>query len=108
MSARSAFPITSSTSGPLSDDEWQPIKEHPKKGFELVGGLIHPEAGEAVLANHERWDGDGYPRGLREEEIPLLARVLLVADAYVAMTVDRPFLAADPGSRRCRPTGSFG
>ena len=84
-------------SGPLTDEEWQQIKEHPKKGFELVGGLIHPEASEAVLANHERWDGAGYPRGLREEEIPLLARVLLVADAYVAMTVDRPFRRAISG-----------
>jgi diguanylate cyclase (GGDEF)-like protein len=83
--------------GPLSDAEWQEIKEHPKKGFELVGGLIHPEASEAVLANHERWDGAGYPRGLREEEIPLLARVLLVADAFVAMTTDRPFRTAISG-----------
>ncbi|MBT8197067.1 MAG: HD domain-containing protein, partial [Acidimicrobiia bacterium] len=80
--------------GALTEDEWKQIREHPKKGFELVGGLIHPEAGEAVLANHERWDGAGYPRGLKGEEIPLLARVLLVADAYVAMTMDRPFRTA--------------
>lgn len=80
--------------GPLTDEEWDMIKKAPKKGFELVGGLVHPEAGEAVLANHERWDGTGYPRGLRAEEIPLLARVLLVADAYVAMTTDRPFREA--------------
>jgi diguanylate cyclase (GGDEF)-like protein len=77
--------------GPLTDEEWHKIREHPKKGFELVGGLIHPEASEALLANHERWDGAGYPRGLTGEEIPLLARVLLVADAFVAMTTDRPF-----------------
>ena len=77
--------------GPLTDDEWLLMKEHPKRGFELVGGLVHPEAAEAVLGNHERWDGKGYPRGVEAEEIPLLARVLLVADAYVAMTSLRVF-----------------
>ncbi len=77
--------------GPLTEDEWEIIKEHPKKGFELVGGLVHPEAGEAVLANHERFDGKGYPRNLQGDEIPLLARILLVADAFTAMTMPRPF-----------------
>jgi diguanylate cyclase (GGDEF)-like protein len=80
--------------GPLTDEEWEVVREHPKKGFELIGGLVHPEAGEAVLANHERYDGKGYPRGLRGEEIPLLGRILLVADAFVAMTMERPFQAA--------------
>jgi len=67
------------------------MQHHPKKGFELVGGIIHPEAAEAVLNNHERYDGLGYPRGIGGEDIPILARVLLVADAYVAMTMDRSF-----------------
>jgi diguanylate cyclase (GGDEF)-like protein len=77
--------------GPLTPKEWEVIQEHPKKGFELVGGLVHPEAAEAVLSNHERFDGKGYPHGLQGQEIPLLARVLLVADAYSAMTGRRPF-----------------
>ncbi len=79
--------------GPLSAGEWAQIKEHPKKGFDIVGNFVHPDAAEAVLANHERFDGLGYPRGLKGEEIPFLARVLLVADAYAAMTGTRPFKA---------------
>lgn len=77
--------------GSLTPEEWETIRDHPKKGFELVGGLVHPEAAEAVLNNHERWDGEGYPRGISGERIPVLARVLLVADAYTAMTMDRSF-----------------
>ncbi len=79
--------------GPLSESQWQTIREHPKRGFDIVGNLIHPDAAEAVFANHERFDGAGYPRGLAGEEIPFLARVLLVADAYAAMTGHRPFKA---------------
>ncbi len=79
--------------GPLSEAQWQTIREHPKRGFDIVGHFVHPDAAEAVLANHERYDGVGYPRGLRGEEIPFLARVLLVADAYAAMTGERPFKA---------------
>jgi len=77
--------------GGLTAEEWAIIQNHPKRGFELVGGLIDPEAAEAVLNNHERWDGRGYPRAIEGEDIPLLARVLLVADAYTAMTSDRSF-----------------
>lgn len=77
--------------GSLTKEEWETIRDHPKKGFELVGGLVDPEAAEAVLNNHERWDGEGYPRGIAGERIPLLARILLVADAYTAMTMDRSF-----------------
>ena len=79
--------------GRLTPEEWEVIQDHPKKGFELVGGIVHPEAAEAVLNNHERYDGLGYPRGIGGENIPVLARVLLVADAYVAMTMDRSFKA---------------
>ena len=82
---------------PLTPEEWDLIREHPKKGFELVGGLIHPEAAEAVLSNHERFDGKGYPHGLVGQEIPLLARVLLVADAYAAMTGQRSYRKAMSG-----------
>ena len=77
----------------LTPEEWEVIQDHPKRGFELVGGIIHPEAAEAVLNNHERYDGLGYPRGISGDDIPVLARVLLVADAYVAMTMDRSFQA---------------
>ncbi len=79
--------------GPLSETEWSTIREHPKRGFDIVGNFVHPDAAEAVLANHERYDGLGYPRGLHGEEIPYLARILLVADAYAAMTGNRPFKA---------------
>ncbi len=80
--------------GKLTEDEWEQIREHPTKGFDLVGTLVHPNIAEAVLANHERYDGTGYPRGLAGEGIPLLARILLVADAFTAMTRERPY--SDP------------
>lgn len=75
----------------LTDAEWAVVKDHPKKGFELVQNLVHPVVAETVLNNHERYDGTGYPNRLMGEAIPILARVLLVADAYVAMTGGRTY-----------------
>jgi len=77
--------------GPLTDDEWQKIQRHPEVGYEIVRNApFLREAGQIILCHHERYDGGGYPRGLRGEEIPLAARVFAVADAYDAMTTDRP------------------
>ena len=92
---------------PLSADDWELVHDFPKRGFELLGGFVHPDVSEAVLSTHERWDGDGYPRGLKGQTIPQLSRILHVSDAYTAMTTDRPYrdslspAAAAAELRRC-------
>jgi len=81
--------------GPLSPAEWKMIYEHPRLGHMLLRQVPQKEAVlQAVLHHHERYDGMGYPGGLEGEEIPLLARVLAVADAYSAMMADRPYRKA--------------
>jgi response regulator RpfG family c-di-GMP phosphodiesterase len=81
--------------GPLSVTEWEQMKRHPGYGYSIVGrdGFLSQVA-EIVYCHHERFDGKGYPRGLAGEEIPLPARVFAVADAYDAMTSDRPYRPA--------------
>lgn len=77
---------------PLTDDDWKPIRAHPNLGVAIlrhVGSLKDCLA--AVQYHHERYDGGGYPTGLRGENIPLDARILAVADAYDAMTSARPY-----------------
>lgn len=81
--------------GSLDDDEWDLMRGHPDAGARLVAvvpGLEH--LAEAIRAEHERWDGSGYPLGLREAEIPVASRIVFVCDAYHAMTTDRPYRAA--------------
>lgn len=80
--------------GPLDADEFRIVKTHPVVGAELLRawGLDGPAA--IVLQHHERIDGSGYPSGLRGEEIALEARIIHVADAFVAMTLDRPYRRA--------------
>ncbi len=77
--------------GPLTPQEWDMVMEHPRRGFELVQNLVHPVVAETVLANHERFDGTGYPNRQAGTEIPFLGRVLLVADAFTAMTSHRSY-----------------
>ncbi len=77
--------------GELSGAEWQEMQRHPEFGYRILSGISHlRDAADIVLAHHERFDGQGYPRNLKGEEIPLGARILLVVDAYSAMTSDRP------------------
>lgn len=79
----------------LTAAEWQEIKRHPEIGYRLTAGVpeISKIAG-CVLGHHERWDGLGYPQGLKEETIPLFCRILAVADAFDAMTCDRVYRKA--------------
>ncbi len=78
--------------GPLEPDEWKAMKSHPEWGAEIVEPCSNSdELLEMVLYHHERMDGKGYPARLRGGEIPLLARILAVADAYDAITHDRPY-----------------
>jgi diguanylate cyclase (GGDEF)-like protein len=76
---------------PLSDEEWHELQRHPEIGARIVGAAQLGRVGEWILSHHERPDGSGYPRGLREHQIPLEGRILAVADAYAAMTADRPY-----------------
>lgn len=78
--------------GKLSDDEFDVIKQHATLGEAIVKEIPHlVEVMGAVGSHHERWDGRGYPRGLKGTEIPFLGRVLAVTDAWSAMTTDRPY-----------------
>ena len=81
--------------GPLSDEEWAEVKKHPEIGWRIAQNTpeLAPIA-EYILCHHERWDGTGYPRGLKGTEIPLLCRILAVADAYDAMNNDRAYRKA--------------
>jgi ribonuclease P protein subunit RPR2 len=81
--------------GPLTAAEWRVMRTHPTIGSQILTGIPGMEnAAEIVRCHHEMWSGDGYPAGLRREEIPLPARVFQVVDAFDAMTTDRPYRAA--------------
>jgi diguanylate cyclase (GGDEF)-like protein len=76
---------------PLNDEEWRELERHPEIGARIVGAAQLGRVGEWIQSHHERPDGSGYPRGLREHQIPLEGRIVAVADAYAAMTADRPY-----------------
>jgi putative two-component system response regulator len=85
--------------GPLTPDEFTVMKTHTTIGAELLSGSQDPlliRAREIALTHHEQWDGRGYPRGLKEQAIPLPGRIVAVADAYDSMTNDRPYRKARP------------
>ena len=84
-----------SKEGPLTEEEWEIIKRHPETAYRMAMSIpdLVPIA-ESILSHHEKWDGSGYPRGLKGEGIPLLARIMSVVDAYDAMTNDRPYKKA--------------
>ncbi len=78
--------------GKLTSDEWEEIKRHPEIGYRILSTVNDmAEISEYVLAHHERWDGLGYPKGLKREEIPLQSRIINIADAYDAMTSARSY-----------------
>jgi HD-GYP domain-containing protein (c-di-GMP phosphodiesterase class II) len=81
--------------GKLDEAEWVKMREHPVISAELIAGIeIYSPVSEAVRHEHERWNGTGYPDGLKGEEIPLLARVIAAADIYNALSTDRPYRKA--------------
>lgn len=81
--------------GPLSVDEWKVTRRHPDWGRNILAGIPFLEGASQIVNTHqERWDGSGYPLGLAGEAIPLGARIFAVADAYDAITSDRPYRAA--------------
>jgi diguanylate cyclase (GGDEF)-like protein/putative nucleotidyltransferase with HDIG domain len=86
-----------SKSGPLTDDDWEWMHSHPAIGARMLDTTEFGDIGEWILAHHERPDGKGYPEGLAAGELPLEASILAVADAYEAMTAERPYRPAlDP------------
>jgi HD-GYP domain-containing protein (c-di-GMP phosphodiesterase class II) len=83
--------------GPLNETEWEIMRSHSVTGRRILDDIpFLSEAKEIVFAHHERWDGKGYPRGLRGDAIPAGARVFSVADSFDAMTSDRPYRRAMP------------
>ncbi len=83
--------------GPLTPEEWDDMKRHPRIGDEMLHEISFLSgAAEIVHTHHERFDGKGYPSGLAGEEIPLGARIFAAADAFDAMTSDRPYRKALP------------
>ncbi len=79
-------------SGKLLDEEWELLKQHPKLSATIVGHIPSLSSClSAVRHHHERWDGTGYPSGLKGEDIPIEARILCVTDAFEAMISDRPY-----------------
>jgi diguanylate cyclase (GGDEF)-like protein/putative nucleotidyltransferase with HDIG domain len=83
--------------GPLDEHEWEHMREHPVTGMHMLSEIDSIAAAvPAITHHHERYDGTGYPDGLAGEEIPLASRVLMVTDAFDAMTSDRPYRKAMP------------
>jgi HD-GYP domain-containing protein (c-di-GMP phosphodiesterase class II) len=81
--------------GPLTDEEWALMREHPAIGLRILKGVPHMDVVRSVVySHHERWDGAGYPDGLKDEQIPPAARVFAAVDAFDAITTDRPYRAA--------------
>jgi diguanylate cyclase (GGDEF)-like protein len=79
-------------SSPLTPEEWTIIRRHPEIGYRILASSTEfADIAEDILAHHERWDGKGYPKGLKGEQIPLRARIIAVADTFEAMTADRPY-----------------
>ena len=81
--------------GDLNKEEWELMKKHPEQGYKIaLASEQFDLIAEEILAHHEHWDGSGYPNGLKGEEIPFLARILSIIDAFDVMTSDRPYSKA--------------
>src|SRR3954469_25774942 len=84
--------------GPLTAEEWHIMKQHPTWGFDMLAevSFLQATALDIIYSHHERWDGQGYPRGIAGEAIPLSARIFAVVDTYDAIPSDRPYRRARP------------
>jgi HD-GYP domain-containing protein (c-di-GMP phosphodiesterase class II) len=82
--------------GPLDDQEFELMRRHPEMGFAMTRNRLDSKVAEAILYHHERIDGRGYPFGLEGDNIPILSRIVLVADAFDAMTSVRAYQPALP------------
>jgi response regulator RpfG family c-di-GMP phosphodiesterase len=83
--------------GPLTDDEWQVMRQHPRYAYDMLAPIAYLRpALDIPYCHHERWDGSGYPRGMKGEQIPLAARIFTVVDVWDALRFDRPYSKAWP------------
>jgi diguanylate cyclase (GGDEF)-like protein len=83
--------------GPLDEQEWAQMRQHPVTALHILGQIRSiADATPAILHHHEHFDGSGYPDGLAGDKIPIASRILLVTDAFDAMTTDRPYRQAMP------------
>lgn len=81
----------------MTDEEWEKVRRHPEIGYRILSTVNDmSEMAEYVLAHHERWDGMGYPKGLKEKEIPLQSRIITIVDSYDAMISERSYRNALP------------
>lgn len=94
--------------GHLSIDEWDQIHKHCEVGYRMAQAIGEFKLGECILAHHERWDGQGYPRGLAGDDIPLPSRIIALVEAFDVMTRERPYrrpLTAEEARREIRQGG---
>ena len=86
--------------GPLSDEEWALMRRHPAFAYEMLGSInyLRP-AMDIPYCHHEKWDGSGYPQGLKGDHIPLAARIFAIADIWDALRSDRPYRLAWPETK---------
>jgi putative nucleotidyltransferase with HDIG domain len=86
--------------GRLTDGEWVIMRRHPTLAFELLAPIAHLRAAlDIPYCHHEKWDGTGYPRGLKGEEIPFVARIFAVVDVWDALRSDRPYRRGWPDDK---------
>jgi len=79
----------------LTEAEWVIMRKHPVFAYEMLSSIAYLEPALAIpYCHHEKWDGSGYPRGLKGDEIPLAARIFAVSDVWDALTTDRPYRPA--------------
>jgi HD-GYP domain-containing protein (c-di-GMP phosphodiesterase class II) len=83
--------------GPLTPDEWEIMRQHPKHAYDMLKTIDYlSPALEIPYCHHEKWDGNGYPQGLKGKNIPMSARIFAVVDVWDALTSDRPYRLAWP------------
>jgi len=82
-------------SGPLDEYEWEVMRQHPQYAYNLLSPITYLRPALPIpWCHHEKWDGSGYPRGLKGEDIPVVARIFAIVDVYDALTSNRPYRLA--------------